>query len=120
MCREPYCTGGCQLPRSLASSAPFRVVRAGDDAPAITLKAVLDFGENRDDGRLVQSVKLPLFLIMRMIQRNPESIYDIDWRTWEEIIAGAYFKDGFEVILTPRSGDDGRDVIAIKKGNWMH
>jgi restriction system protein len=96
------------------------VVRAGDDAPAITLKAVLDFGENRDDGRLVQSVKLPLFLIMRMIQRNPESIYDIDWRTWEEIIAGAYFKDGFEVILTPRSGDDGRDVIAIKKGNWMH
>jgi len=36
---------------------------------------------------------------------------------WEEIIAGAYKKAGFdEVTLTPRSGDLGRDVIAIKKG----
>ena len=32
-------------------------------------------------------------------------------------IAGAYKKAGFdEVTLTPRSGDYGRDVIAIKKG----
>ena len=36
---------------------------------------------------------------------------------WEEIIAGAYSKAGFdEVTLTPRSGDLGRDVIAVKKG----
>jgi restriction system protein len=36
---------------------------------------------------------------------------------FEELIAGASKKDGYdEVILTPRSGDDGRDVIAIKKG----
>jgi restriction system protein len=35
----------------------------------------------------------------------------------KEIIAGAYHRSGFdEVILTPRSGDHGRDVIAIKKG----
>lgn len=35
----------------------------------------------------------------------------------EEIVAAAYDKEGFdEVILTPRSGDYGRDVIAIKKG----
>jgi restriction system protein len=34
-----------------------------------------------------------------------------------EIIAGAFVKAGFdEVILTPRSGDHGRDVIAIRKG----
>ena len=36
---------------------------------------------------------------------------------WEEIIAGAYKKAGFEeVTLTPRSGDLGRDVIATKRG----
>src|SRR5262249_33532665 len=36
---------------------------------------------------------------------------------WEEIIAGAYHKAGFdEVTLTPRSGDHGRDVIAVKRG----
>jgi restriction system protein len=38
-------------------------------------------------------------------------------RQWEEIVAGAYKRAKFdEVILTPRSGDYGRDVIAIKKG----
>lgn len=37
--------------------------------------------------------------------------------TWEEIIAGAFQKAGFdEVILTPRSGDHGRDVIAVRRG----
>jgi restriction system protein len=41
----------------------------------------------------------------------------MDPRGWEEIIAGAYVEAGFdEVILTPRSGDLGRDVIATKKG----
>jgi restriction system protein len=36
---------------------------------------------------------------------------------WEEMIAGTYKASGFdEVILTPRSGDHGRDVIAIRKG----
>ena len=32
------------------------------------------------------------------------------------MIAGAYEAAGFEVTLTPRSGDLGRDVIAVKKG----
>jgi restriction system protein len=32
------------------------------------------------------------------------------------MVAGAYDKAGYEVILTPRSGDYGRDVIAIRRG----
>lgn len=41
----------------------------------------------------------------------------LDQSRWEEILAAAYDKAGFdEVILTPRSGDLGRDVIAIRKG----
>src|SRR5262249_58606614 len=35
---------------------------------------------------------------------------------WEEIVAGAFNKAQYEVTLTPRSGDHGRDVIAIKRG----
>ena len=43
--------------------------------------------------------------------------FQISPEKWEEIIAGAYNRAGFdEVTLTPRSGDLGRDVIAIKKG----
>ena len=45
-------------------------------------------------------------------------MYQIDpWR-WEEIIAASYQESGLfdEVILTPRSNDGGKDVIAIKEG----
>jgi restriction system protein len=51
------------------------------------------------------------------MQKNPEIIYQLDGRKWEEIVAGAYKTAGFdEVTLTPRSGDYGRDVIAVKRG----
>ena len=41
----------------------------------------------------------------------------ISWRKLEELIAGAYERQGWsEVILTPRSGDKGRDIIATKPG----
>ena len=33
------------------------------------------------------------------------------------MIAGAYKENGFDVILTPRSGDKGRDVIATLPGS---
>ena len=94
------------------------LVRISDDAaPALTIKAVLDFGGNTDDGRLVQAVAVPWFEIVRMIEQDPASIYHIDWRKMEEIIAGAYVRAGYdEVILTPRSGDGGKDIIAVKKG----
>jgi restriction system protein len=43
--------------------------------------------------------------------------YELPPARWEEIIAGAFQKAGYdEVVLTPRSGDHGRDVIAIRRG----
>lgn len=85
--------------------------------PAITAKTLLIFGNNTDDGRLVEAVAIPWYEIIRIISQDPESIYEIGPRKWEEIIAGAYERAGFdEVILTPRSGDKGRDVIATKHG----
>lgn len=85
--------------------------------PTLTLKAILEFDGKNDDGRLIRSVAIPWFQIMRMIESDPEAIYQIDPYKWEEIIAGAYSQAGFdEVVLTPRSGDNGRDVVATKKG----
>ncbi len=44
-------------------------------------------------------------------------MFKISWRKLEELIAGAYEREGgSEVILTPRSGDRGRDIIATKAG----
>jgi restriction system protein len=85
--------------------------------PGVAMSALLEFAGQVDDGRLVRAVALPWFEIIEMIQKDPNSIYSIDPFKWEEIIAGAYEREGFdEVILTPRSGDRGRDVIATKYG----
>ena len=101
-----------QLTQIITASA-----KAKAEIPAITLQSILEFSGNVDDGKLIKVVAPPWFEIMKMIRSDPDSIYSIDPYAWEEIIAGAYTRAGFdEVILTPRSGDNGRDVIATKNG----
>jgi restriction system protein len=69
------------------------------------------------EGTLIKCVDIPWFRIIKEIQGNPELVFQLSSEKWEEMVAGAYKIAGFdEVILTPRSGDFGRDVIAIKKG----
>lgn len=84
--------------------------------PGILMKAVIVPGESTHEGVLVQAVAVPWLEIMEIIAKDPDVIYQIDSRKWEEIIAGAYRKQGFDVVLTPRSGDGGVDVIATLKG----
>ena len=85
-------------------------------ASQIVLKALIIPGDKTKEGMLVRSIAFPWLQIVGLIRSDPSSIYEIPWRKWEEIIAGAYSKHGYEVILTPRSGDGGRDVIATKSG----
>jgi len=86
--------------------------------PQITIQTLIIAGDKVSEGILVQGVSIAWREVIRMISRNPEEIYDIDPRKFEELIAGAYEVSGEfdEVILTPRSGDKGRDLIATKKG----
>jgi hypothetical protein len=73
--------------------------------------------QRKNVGVLVQSSSVIWVEIVRRLHKNWEHAFEIAPREWEEIIAGAFDKAGFdEVILTPRSGDFGRDVIAVKKG----
>ena len=84
---------------------------------SLLLQAVIVPGDKTDEGRLIQAVTIPWGEIVRLLQNDPAIAYQISPRKWEEIIAGAYKKAGFdEVTLTPRSGDYGRDIIAVKKG----
>jgi restriction system protein len=81
------------------------------------LQTVVLQGEKTHEGRLITAVTIPWFEILKILQRDPTVAYEIPPRKWEEIIAGAYWKAGFdEVTLTPPSGDHGRDVIATKRG----
>src|SRR5262249_40416292 len=88
-----------------------------NEPPPIVVKALLEFGDETNEGGLVRAVSVAWFSVLNRISSDPSAIYDIDLRTWEELIAVAYARAGFdEFILTPRSGDRGRDVVATKRG----
>ena len=83
----------------------------------ILLKAVVTPIGKGTEGQIVRAIGIPWLEIIALLEKDPSFAYQIDWRRWEEIIAASYDKAGFdEVILTPRSNDGGRDVIATKNG----
>jgi len=86
--------------------------------PEVLLQAaVVVFGDKTNEGQLIQGVAIPWFEIIEQLERDAEFMFKIPWRKLEEIIAGAYERAGYpEVVLTPRSGDAGRDIIATKPG----
>jgi len=90
---------------------------AGRKKSCIVLQAVVTFGERTSEGHVIEAVAPAWIEILKLIQEDSDVLYELDPRKWEEILAGAYEREGYdEVILTPRSGDFGRDVIAIKRG----
>ncbi|HZE54301.1 MAG TPA: restriction endonuclease [Bradyrhizobium sp.] len=90
------------------------------DLPQLIMKAIIVPGDKTSEGVLIEAVALPWLDIIEMVLKDPAAAFQIPPRMWEEIIAGAYKKAGFdEVTLTPRSGDLGRDVIAVKKAHGI-
>lgn len=87
-----------------------------ENAFDITVQAIITCGDKTNEGRLVEGVGIAWDEIIKLLTDNPEELYKIDPRKFEELIAGAYVRDGYEVELTPRSGDKGRDVVATRHG----
>ena len=84
---------------------------------ALLLQTVIIPAGKTNEGLLIESVTIPWFEIINLLSKDPTVAFQISHDKWEEIVAGAYSKAGFDVVtLTPRSGDFGRDVIAIKRG----
>src|SRR5882672_7872704 len=84
--------------------------------PPILLQIVLELGDRTDEGQQVRAVAAPWFEIIKLMLRDERLIHALDPRKWEELVAGAWEREGYAVILTPRSGDRGRDVIATLSG----
>lgn len=74
------------------------------------------FGEKSTEGQLIEAVMVPWPAIFREMQQDADFLLKFDPRKFEELVAAAYDEEGCEVTLTPRSGDRGRDVIAIYPG----
>jgi restriction system protein len=72
------------------------------------------------EGTLIGKPTVPWFELQRQLLKDANFLF---WfaqypRKFEEFIAGMYHVDGWtDVILTPQSGDYGRDVIATTYGS---
>ncbi|WP_082773546.1 restriction endonuclease [Afipia birgiae] len=85
--------------------------------PALHLISAVNFDAKTGEGRLIASTKTIWNEIVRVLGCDWSQAFKIPPDKWEEIVAGAFKKDGYDdVTLTPRSGDHGRDVIAVRKG----
>lgn len=83
----------------------------------IVMQAVVQPYVKTSEGELVKLVAIPWQHIVSLLARRPQLAFELSPRTWEEIVAAAFDAAGYdEVILTPRSKDRGRDVIAIRHG----
>lgn len=92
-----------------------------DDADAtvahLLIQGVVEPYEKHAEGNLIRAIEIPWRKIISHLKKDWSLAFKISPRQWEELIAAAFHQEKYdEVILTPRSGDHGRDVIAIKKG----
>ncbi|MBO1628242.1 restriction endonuclease [Bacillus arachidis] len=53
--------------------------------------------------------------LIQYLARNPELMYQLEPRKFEELVAELFHKKGYEVELTPRTRDGGKDIYALKK-----
>ncbi|TAJ91963.1 restriction endonuclease [bacterium] len=87
------------------------------DRPEIGLSLAIVPDNPVAEGVLVRSTSIVWATLVNELSEDWTRAYSIPWRTWEELLAGGFKKAGYdEVILTPRSRDHGRDVIATKFG----
>jgi restriction system protein len=88
--------------------------------PEILLQTAITVpGDKINEGQIIEAVTPAWFEIIKQLERDPEFLYRFSEnpRKFEELIAGAYERDGWgEVVLTPQSNDKGRDIIASKPG----
>lgn len=106
--------------RKKLAATLLKVVSEGNlETPSakLLLGAVVEPYGDTSEGQLIRAVAIPWRAIIGLLKRDWSAAYAIPPRKWEELIAAAFDRAGYdEVTLTPRSGDFGRDVIAVRKG----
>ena len=69
------------------------------------------------EGDLIVAIAPVWRQLVSELSKNPGAIYQLGPRKVEELIAAGYEREGWDdVVLTPRSGDGGFDVMATKHG----
>lgn len=82
----------------------------------IAQSLIVPYGKT-NEGILVRENAIIWGSIVASLSSQIELCYQLSPEEWEQLIAGAFSKAGYqEVTLTPRSGDKGRDIIAVRTG----
>ncbi|MDN5003975.1 restriction endonuclease [Bradyrhizobium sp. GCM10027634] len=85
--------------------------------PSLVMQGLIIPEDKVNEGILVKSTSTVWMEIAKILARGDwEQAAQLTPTQWEELIAGAYDRAGYQVILTPRSGDFGRDIIATTRG----
>jgi restriction system protein len=83
----------------------------------LLIQGVVQSYGSTPDGKLIHAIAIPWRMIVDLLKKDWNFAYQIPFEKWEELVAAAFDRAGYdEVTLTPRSGDRGRDVIAVRKG----
>jgi restriction system protein len=105
------------VPQHLITETINELVKKNSTRPELSVGSVIIPEGPGSEGVLIRSTSAIWDAVMNMLRSDWSQAYGIPPRVWEEIIAGAYKKAGFdEVTLTPRSNDHGRDLIAVRNG----
>jgi restriction system protein len=88
--------------------------------PVLLAQTCIEVLRKVPEGEIIRAVTFPLRQIVEMLSNDFNQVFQIDYRKWEEIVAETYMASKLydEVTLTPRTGDGGRDIIAVKHGWW--
>jgi restriction system protein len=98
-------------PRSTPSQ-----IQKGSETVKLSISGIIIPERRVSEGVLLKSTSTIWTEIARKLAADWSVAYQLSSENWDEIVAGAFSKSGYDVILTPRSGDHGRDVIATKSG----
>jgi restriction system protein len=109
---------GAQLapPPPPSYGTPAAAASSAINQAVLLSQAIIIPGDKTNEGHLVEAVNEAFGELVKYFVQNPDAMFKVDPRKLEEIVAAMYAKRGFEVTLTPRSADKGRDVIAVKHG----
>jgi restriction system protein len=95
------------------------VIVVGASGPEALLRGKLFVpGDTTADGVVIAASLVPWRVLDRAQKEDPKFWEHFDPYMFEELIGTIFKEEGYEyTIITPKSGDRGRDIIAVR-GDW--
>lgn len=93
--------------------APLGTVPLGADLD--DFRVSFELPEEPTNGSILQVATLVDRALIERLRLHPEDLRSIDRRLFEQLIAELFSGFGYEVELTQRTRDGGKDIVAVKR-----